>query len=200
MRKIENKDSELVEKARNGSLESFDELIRSYSSKMFGTAYGLLGSKEDAEEVVQDAFVKAHSNLSLFREEASFSSWIYRIVVNLCRNRYQWNRRRGSELNVSMSENSETLDPDTDKKDEMEIPDVSMSPDEAAQNAETGKNIMSAIETLPDKLREVIILRYVDDMSYGEISDLLNCELGTVKSRLARARIELAGKIKEKFL
>ena len=186
------RDVELIERFNSGETSAFDQLVRMYASKAFQIAYGLLGDRLDAEEVVQDSFLKAHKNLEKVRGDSSFSTWFYRIITNLSRNRYHWNRRRGAGVNVSMSR---AVNDDENDKSEMEIPDKKLNPSVLLQRMEKESELTRAIRSLPDNLREVLILRHSEEMSYAEMSEMLGCELGTVKSRLARAR----GALKKEF-
>ncbi|HPN83864.1 MAG TPA: sigma-70 family RNA polymerase sigma factor [Victivallales bacterium] len=183
----------LVRRAIEGSNDAFEELIRLHSGKMFSVSYGLLGCKEDAEEVVQDAFIKASKKISMLREDASFSAWLYRIVVNLSRNRYKWNRSRGDGLNISISETSS--DPDFDRKEDLDLPSNVPPPDKELAMGEIEKKIFDEIEKLPDTLREAVVLRHVNDMSYQQIADTLGCSLEAVKTRILRGRAIIAGKL-----
>jgi RNA polymerase sigma-70 factor, ECF subfamily len=189
-----NLDSELIERFVSGDEPAFETLVHKHAPKAYQISFGLLGNKLDAEEVVQDSFIKVYKNLDKFRGDSSFTTWLYRIVTNLSRNKYHWHRRRGSEVNVSMSNNYCS---ENEIQSDMEIPDDRLEPSKALENRETGMKLTNAIKKLSDKLKEVIILRHIEDMSYSDIAGLLHCELGTVKSRLARARealkLELAG-------
>ena len=178
---------QLVESFKAGGTEVFDKLIELYSAKLYQAAYGILGNRQDAEEVVQDTFVRAYKGLNKFRGDASFETWIYRIAVNLSRNKYHWNRRRGSEINLSISQPLVKSD-DTLKHEDMDITDKSSGPDSIIEKDEFEKNIAKAFEMLPENLRETMILRHVDDMPYEQIAELLECKVGTVKSRIARGR------------
>ncbi len=189
--------TEQIPDFKNGSEEAFNQLISRYASKMFQTAYGLIGSREDAEEVVQDAFVRIYKHLDQFRGDSSFSTWVYRIVVNLSRNKYQWNRRRGSDLTFSIS--GDYRDDDDGRKEDFNLPDTKLGPLRILEEADEQKRIIQIMDSLPDKLREVLLLRHIKELSYEEIASLLDCNLGTVKSRIARAReamIELMKKEK----
>ena len=178
------RDREIIERIRSGDSAAFDELVGHYATKAYQTALGLLGNHLDAEEVVQDAFVKVHKNLEKFRGDSSFSTWLYRIVTNLSRNRYHWNRRRGAGVNVSISDRGQY----NNELSDMEISDDRLEPDLLLERMELETTLLDALKTLPEKLREVIVLRHMEEISYQEMADLLGCELGTVKSRLARAR------------
>ena len=186
-------DAELIERFTSGDESAFEALVNTHSGKAYQISFGLIGNKLDAEEVVQDAFVKVYKNLTKFRGDSSFTTWLYRIVTNLSRNKYHWHRRRGRNVNVSISNN---FGSDNEVQSDMEIPDNKLEPSRALENKETGMKLVEAIKKLPEKLKEVIILRHIEDMSYAGIADLLKCELGTVKSRLARAREALKLEIK----
>jgi len=181
-------DKELVEAFKNGSEEAFDELVRRHSGRIYQTAYGLLGNREDAEEVAQDAFVRAHKALEKFRGDSSFETWIYRIAVNLARNKYMWNKRRGSEMKVSLSQSPSDAGSERDSMEEMSVPDSSGSPDLALESKELETGLRAGLKKLPPALRETMMLRHVNEFSYEKIAGLLDCNIGTVKSRIARGR------------
>jgi len=172
---------------RGGDAAAFDGLIEMYSAKLYKVAYALLGSRQDAEEVVQDTFLRAYRALGAFRGESSLETWLHRIALNLARNKYQWNHRRGGGLNVSLSVPEEP-DGDPGRETEQDVPDRRMEPDLVLEHEEIGKNIMKALNGLPDNLRETMLLRHVNDMPYDEIARKLDCKVGTVKSRLSRGR------------
>jgi len=178
-------DKELIARMKSGDESAFDELVARHAAKAYQISFGLISNRLDAEEVVQDAFMKVHANIEKFRGDSSFSTWFYRIITNLSRNKYHWNRRRGRNENISISERSQY---DDGIQTDLEIPDYDFEPDLLLERIETEKTLMEAIKKLPEKLRDVILLRHIEEMSYLEIADLLGCELGTVKSRLARAR------------
>jgi len=177
----------LIADFKEGSRDRFDELVKAYTQKLYRLAYGLLGNHHDAEEVVQDSFVRAYRGLDNFRGDSSFETWMHRITVNLARNKFHWNRRRGEGVNVSLSESKDPME-DGDSPMELDLPDTSYSPDRLMQKAETRSNILSGLNTLPDYIREAMVLRHVKDMPYEEIAGILNCPVGTVKSRISRGR------------
>lgn len=179
-------DRELVVRAQAGASEAFDELVGRHAGRMFQLAFGLLGNRQDAEEVVQDTFVRAYRNLAGFRGEASFSTWLYRIATNLSRNKYKWNRCRGAGVNISLSDQSPGLGEDL--REDMMIADESMGPDQRIQQMELGGAIAAAVNRLPANLREVMILRHIENLPYERIAEICEVQLGTVKSRLSRAR------------
>ncbi|MCF6174548.1 MAG: sigma-70 family RNA polymerase sigma factor [Victivallaceae bacterium] len=180
-------DNEIITSFKTGNHQDFDILIERYSTKLYQIAFGMLSNQQDAEEVVQDAFVRAFRALDKFRGDAKFSTWIHRIVSNLARNRYHWNRRRGAKLNVSLYQPKRSHD-DTDDEHEMLIPDNSMGPGVMLEGAELEQEVMSEFNRLPEKLKQAMLLRHVSEFSYEKIAQTLECKVGTVKSRIARGR------------
>ena len=177
----------LLKAFRSGDDTAFDGLIEMYSAKLYKVAYALLGSRQDAEEVVQDTFLRAYRAMQMFRGESSLETWLHRITLNLARNKYQWNHRRGSGLNVSLTA-GDGADSDTGTENEQDVPDRRMEPDLVLEQDEIGANIMKALSRLPDNIRETMLLRHVNDMPYELIAQKLDCKVGTVKSRLSRGR------------
>ncbi len=177
----------LLKAFRSGDTAAFDGLIEMYSAKLYKVAYALLGSRQDAEEVVQDTFLRAYRALQAFRGDSSLETWLHRITLNLARNKYQWNHRRGSGLNVSLTA-GDGSEGDSGTENEQDVPDRRMEPDLVLEQNEIGTNIMKALSRLPDNLRETMLLRHVNDMPYEQIAQKLDCKVGTVKSRLSRGR------------
>jgi RNA polymerase sigma-70 factor (ECF subfamily) len=145
------RDVDLIGRFKSGDVSAFDELVRLHGAKAYQIAYGLLGDRLDAEEVVQDSFLKAYKNLDKFRGDSSFATWFYRIITNLSRNRYHWNRRRGAGVNISMSNAAPT---ETSDKSEMEIPDKKLNPSILLQRTEKESALMRSIWSLPENLRK----------------------------------------------
>ena len=177
----------LLKAFRSGDDTAFDGLIEMYSAKLYKVAYALLGSRQDAEEVVQDTFLRAYRALQSFRGDSSLETWLHRITLNLARNKYQWNRRRGDGLNVSLTAGDDA-DGESGAENEQDVPDRRMEPDVVLEQDEIGTNIMKALNRLPDNIRETMLLRHVNDMPYELIAQKLDCKVGTVKSRLSRGR------------
>ena len=177
----------LLKAFRSGDATAFDGLIGMYSAKLYKVAYALLGSRQDAEEVVQDTFLRAYRALRTFRGDSSLETWLHRITLNLARNKYQWNHRRGSGVNVSLTVGDDAGG-ESGSENEQDVPDRRMEPDLVLEQDEIGTNIMKALNSLPDNLRETMLLRHVNDMPYEQIAQKLDCKVGTVKSRLSRGR------------
>ena len=161
------KESELLARAKLGDKDAFDELVIRHSQRLFRVAYAFLGNKQDAEEVVQDAFVRAYRSIGSFRGDSSFETWMHRSTLNLARNRFHWNRRRGEGKKVSLSVPGFP----SDAPDELlptpdwDLPDGRQSPDRELENLELEANIASVIDSLPEKFRESLVLRHRYDMS-----------------------------------
>lgn len=188
-----SEDKELVRRYLAGDSSAGDSLVRNHASRLYQTAYALTSSHQDAEEVVQDAFIRGFKALPKFRGEAGFGTWMHRIVVNLSRNKFHWNKLRGSDVNVSISEHRETLDSERGTEEDRGLPDENLSPVRMLENVELETTVLKGFEELPETLKEAMVLRHVHEYSYERIAEVLNCKVGTVKSRLARGREVLRG-------
>ena len=180
---MESSDWELVRRCKDGDREAFRGLVERYQRKVVAIAFGILQDHEDALDVSQEAFAKVYTGIRKFKEEASFYTWLYRIVVNLAIDRRrQRNRQPLLERNEPDNHDSwvETL-PDSTKSD----------PYEQVGNRELGDRLRAAIEELTPAHKAVILLRAVEGLSYEEISEVLQCSRGTVMSRLHYARKRL---------
>ncbi|MBN2640719.1 MAG: sigma-70 family RNA polymerase sigma factor [Victivallales bacterium] len=180
-------EKKLLSELKNGNTAAFDVLVDRYAGKLYMTAFGLLSNRQDAEEVVQDAFIRAYKSIGSFRGDASFETWIHRIVINLSRNKYHWNRRRGADVNVSLSGLQSNINDEREPED-INIADESYSPETVINSTELERNVQKGIQELPDTLREALLLRHVEELPYEKIAEALECKIGTVKSRIARGR------------
>ncbi len=182
-------DLEYVELARAGDLEAFRQLVTRYQSRAFSVAIGIVGRKEDAEDIVQEAFLKVYRNLGSFRGQSSFYTWLYRIVFNLS---IDLSRRRYRRSEASFGDSS-SMDAVVQNvgKDASDFMATSTSPDMELDRVQIGKRIALGLEKLSPAHRAVIVLREIDGLSYTEISDVVGCSKGTVMSRLHHARKKL---------
>lgn len=171
-------DQEIIEQVRAGNTRRYAVLVDRYRDRACTLAHRLLGERHEAEEVAQDAFLKAYENLDQFRGDAKFSTWLHRIVYNLSMTRVTRRRARSERLDVH---DDPTLGRLLVGEDELSIQDHLEY--EEMQGIITGE-----IEVLPEKFRSVITLFYVQEMSYEEIASVLAAPLGTVKTNLFRAR------------
>ncbi len=181
-------DRTLIARCQAGDSGAFDTLVDRYSGRAYQIAYGVLGNRQDAEEVAQDVFVRIHRALPKFRGDSEFTTWMYRIAVNLSRNKYRWNRSRGSQTTMSIDA---PLDRREDSAPGMDLPEERLGPDEISSLEEFKRTINEELQKLPPLYREALVLRNVEQMSYEDIATALDCKLGTIKSRIARAREEL---------
>jgi RNA polymerase sigma-70 factor (ECF subfamily) len=182
-------DRELVERFKQGDQSAFGRLVEKHSTKAYQIAYGVVANREDAEEVTQGVFVRIHRALAKFRGDAEFTTWMYRIAMNLARNKYRWNKSRGSQRNISID--APLPGADDDDARHIDLPETEPTPDEQLQVDELESRALEELYKLPELYREALVLRNIKELSYEEISTLLGCKLGTVKSRIARARDEL---------
>ena len=180
-------DLELVQKfQRESDQHAFDLLVERHSERAYQLAYSILQNRQDAEEVVQDAFIRIYRSLANFRGDAQFSTWMYRIVVNLCNNKFRWIKVRGANRNFSID--APLSNDDGDDGLRLELPGTDAPPSEQAAYAELRERLEQAMAQLPESYRTAVMLRNVQQLDYDEIARILNCAVGTVKSRINRGR------------
>lgn len=171
----------LLEKAKAGDTAAFEELIDSYLKKIFNLAYRIIGDYDDAADLAQDALIRIFRSISGFKEQSSFSTWVYRITTNVCLDEI---RKRKNKKVLSLDEEIHMEDGDLKRQIMSDDP----QPDEVAETEELRSIINNAISSLPEDQRIVISLRDIQGLSYEEISEVLDCPVGTVKSRINRSR------------
>ena len=186
----------LVDRFKGGDASAFDEMVSRYWDRIFSMVNQLLRNPQDAEEVTQDAFIRAHRGLANFRGESAFSTWLYQIATNLARNRYWYWWRRKRDKSVSFDA---PMGPDNDTTLAEMIPAEVETPDDITVSREFVARIGKGMERLGTKHREILVLRNIKNMSYEEIAQVLGISVGTVKSRIARARESLRSKLGEDF-
>ncbi|KAF1084131.1 ECF RNA polymerase sigma-E factor [Sporotomaculum syntrophicum] len=175
-------DEVLVQKTKKGDLDAFDELVRRYEGKIYGLAYRFMGNHADASDLAQDTFIRVYQALTGFRGDAAFSTWLYRIATNICRDELRKRQRRRSVSMDEMIDFSPT---------NMPAADGSYSPEEIVQRREMQRQVQLCLNELSDDHRLILILREIQGLSYEEIATALQCSIGTVKSRISRARSAL---------
>ncbi|GMV64411.1 MAG: RNA polymerase sigma factor SigE [Candidatus Hinthialibacteria bacterium] len=182
------RDLERVHRLKNGDRKALEEIVKEYQNSVYRLAYSLLQDREDALDVAQEAFLRVHQAISRFAEKAAFSTWLYRIVVNLCHDVRRKRMRRKDEF---------SLDQVADERDESGDPPLQIadpkgeSPSEFSAERELERKVKEAMESLPDKHRITLILREVEGLSYEEIAQMTEVSLGTVMSRLHYGRKKL---------
>jgi RNA polymerase sigma-70 factor (ECF subfamily) len=171
----------LISRARRGDVAAFEELISAYERKVYNLAYRMCGEREDAADLAQEALVRAFRAIGRFREQSQFSTWLYRIVVNVCLD-HQRSRKR--HPTVSLDEPMPGEDGDLTRQIVADTPD----PQAHYEQLETQMAVQRAISRLSADHRTVVVMRDIQDMAYEDIAAALGLALGTVKSRLNRAR------------
>ncbi|MBX3750338.1 MAG: sigma-70 family RNA polymerase sigma factor [Opitutaceae bacterium] len=189
-------DRVLVDRFKNGDQTAFDEMVSRYWDRIYSMVHQLLRNTQDAEEVTQDAFIRAHRGLVNFRGDSAFSTWLYQIATNLARNRYWYWWRRKRDKTISFEQ---PIGADGEGTLADIIPAEVETPDDITVTQEFVDRIGHAMEKLGAKHREILILRNVKNLSYEEIAEILGISVGTVKSRIARARESLRSKLGEDF-
>lgn len=180
-------DEELIAQFQNGDQKAFDIIVGRYKDPLINFIYHFLGDRIDAEDVVQETFLRVYRNKHLYRNIAKFSTWIYTIASNLAKTELR-RRRRRRLLPLSQI--------GFDDKD-FELPDEEMQTPEGIVDSEMHNQIIQhEIDALPVKFKEVVVLRDVQEFSYEEISQILGIPIGTVKSRVNRGRLRLQKKLK----
>jgi RNA polymerase sigma-70 factor (ECF subfamily) len=184
-------ETRLAKLSRGGDRRAFAELVELYKDKIFHLGYRMLNQKQEAEDVVQETFLRVYTNLDRYDENQKFSTWIYRIATNLCIDRLR-KRKPSYSIDAEMTDGE-----GTDWHAMLASSDA--GPDEELILSETQQNIREAIQSLPDKYKSVVILRYLHDMSLQEIGDVLEMPVTTVKTRVHRGREFLRKKLDSEY-
>ena len=172
----------LVEAARQGDAAAFEALVKKHQRKAYAVALGMVHDADEARDICQDAFLKAHKNLAGFEGDAQFFTWLYRIIANLCIDHLR--KRRGERM-----EFDETVANDDASDDSGIAPRrLGFDPGRALADKELRQHIQTALAKLTAPHRAVLIMREVEGLSYKEMADVMNCSIGTIMSRLFHAR------------
>ena len=177
-----NDDSQLIDQTLAGHSAAFGQLVLKYQDRLYNTVFHVLGNAEDAEDVVQEAFVQAFLKLDTFQRAAAFYTWLYRIAFNAAAT-----HRRRRHATVSMEQVNSAGGP----------ADLGDGPAEKVEQAERCRQVRQAIAELHEEYRSVLVLREIDGCCYETISEILDLPLGTVRSRLHRARLHLREQLRE---
>jgi len=184
-----DEDEALVRRAQGGDEAAFEELVRRHEGEVFRVCRRMLGSREDAMDAAQDTFVRVYRALPRFRGEAAFRTWVYGIALNVCRNVLASAPRRAAARTLPVHGEAEN------GKTPMILADGRANPEAVAYGRELGQALERALAALSPEHREVLVLREVEGLEYEEMAAALGCRLGTVKSRLARARAALLSRL-----
>jgi RNA polymerase sigma-70 factor (ECF subfamily) len=178
-------DEQLVALAVSNDADAFGEIVRRWERKMFALCFGMLGREDDARDAVQEAFISAYRNLANFRGDAKVSSWLHRICVNQCLTKQRRNKTRGETY----------LDDEDGSEERVFVAPGHLSPARMTEQSERLAHVRTAVRSLPDDLREVIVMKEFEEMTFQQISDTLGVPLSTVKSRVYTALKQLRLKL-----
>ncbi len=187
---VGNREAALIERCTAGEQSACAELVAGHERMVFQLALHLLGDRDEALDLSQEVFLNVFRTIHKFRGQSALKTWIYRIVINQARNRQRWWRRRHRADQVSLDQHVET-------HGEPRHPDDDTSPHRALARKQLAERLWGAMDRLPFDQKTVVVLREVDGLSYDEIAYSLGVAVGTVKSRLTRARQALRGELRE---
>ncbi len=179
-------DVELVRRFKSGDRSAYAEIVRRYQHRIFTLCVRWIGDERTAEDLSQDVFIALYRSLDDFRGDAQLSTWIYRVAINHCKNRRMYQKRRATDRHEPLEGSR------GDDEPARELPHGGPSTDAGAYTTEAERTVRAALDQLDEDARSIIVMRDIDDLSYEEIADVLDLPRGTVKSRLNRARAELA--------
>ncbi|HKP70091.1 MAG TPA: sigma-70 family RNA polymerase sigma factor [Pyrinomonadaceae bacterium] len=180
-------DSDFLDRLRNGDPDAFDTFITRYSGEIYSLLYRMTGDPEEAGDLTQETFLSALKSIKSFRGESELKTWLFRIAVNHSRNKFRWWKRRKRSETISLDK--EIGDGTITVGDTLS--DDSESPEEAVLRLERRRQLMAALNGLPEMFREAVVLCDIEGLGYEEIARVLAINVGTVKSRLARGREQL---------
>ena len=190
-RSPETTDNKLIQDFLKGKTKAFDKLVVKYQDVIFNLCYRMLGDYDEANDCAQKTFIKVYKNVKKFEQKSAFSTWIYRIAVNTCKNVLSSSNYKRKMKMIHIDK------PINEDGKMLEISDRSFNPDRIFEKNEKQRKIQEAINKLPHKQKILVILREIEGKSYEEISNITGMKLGTVKSKLSRGRINLRDKLKE---
>lgn len=182
-------DAELVARVQKGDKRAFDLLVLKYQRKIMRLLSRMIRDPGEVEDVAQEAFIKAYRAIGQFRGDSAFYTWLYRIAINTARNWQASNSRRPSSPNVIETQDGETFNQIDN------LTDIS-TPESVVASREIVETVNQAIGALPEDLRTAIVLREIEGMSYEDIAQTMNCPIGTVRSRIFRAREAIAAQLR----
>lgn len=182
-------DQLLVERVQAGDKRAFDTLVAKYQRRLMRLVSRLVHNPAEAEDVVQETFIKAYRALRHFRGDAAFYTWLYRIGINTAKNFLATQGRRTPTFTESLSDQADNVD-------DGDIPRDINTPESMLATKQIAQTVNAAMDTLPTELRVAIVLREIEGLSYEDISAIMHCPIGTVRSRIFRAREAIAEKLK----
>ena len=179
-----------VEKAQGGDMKAFERLVKRHEKQVYSVALRMTGNESDAFDLSQETFIRMFQSIKSFKGDCAFSTWLHRIATNICLDFLRKQKRRFANEEAWEIESEE-------KTASREVPDLRYSPETAMEKRQVQEAVQAALLTLSPEHRQVLLLREISGLSYAEISETLDMEVGTVKSRIARAREQLRIKLTE---
>ena len=176
-------EQELIRKAKQGDQSAFEQLVLAHQNRVFTLAFRMVNDREEAADLAQEAFLKAWQGLPNFQGESSFSTWLHRLTTNLC---IDWLRRQTRRREIEP-----VASLDDEERSWAEPADPGQDPQRQLERKELHRALARALQALPDHHRQVLVMRELSGLSYQEIGQALDLDMGTVKSRIARARLAL---------
>ncbi len=183
---MEYNEQKLIEKASGGDASAFNRLMANHEKRMYAVALRMFANREDAQDCLQEAMLRVYRSIGSFKGQSSFSTWLYRITMNTCLDEL---RRKKNKQSASL---------DSLLEQGWSPADESAAPEKHALRSELKRELQSAISELPEDMRSAVVLRDVQGFAYDEIAQMLDVNVGTVKSRISRAREKLRGKLRER--
>ena len=180
---IDQHEIDLVKRCQNRDMQAMEEIVRQYENQVYNIAYGMLGSPEDAQDITQDVFVSVWEKIGQFRFRSKFSTWLYRIAKNMSLN--EKSRRTSRKTDVVEIDDSQAW-----------VPVDHQTPEDEILASEQQQILHKALGQLKESYRTILVLREMEELSYEDLSAVLGCSIGRVKSRLYEARMQLRGILK----
>lgn len=180
-------DRETITAIREGDSSAFDLLVQKYENRVFHHCLRMVGDREESTDLTQEVFLKVFRNIHKYEHGYAFYTWLYRITVNCCIDHFRNSKRKIKKIPLSQLDGRANSDNDRDQ----DIPDEKFGPELNVMNTELRDMLNTAVGNLSESLRSTIILKEIEGFSYAEISEISECSIGTVKSRMHRAREEL---------
>ncbi len=177
---MKQNDSDLISRAKSGDSKAYDLLLQKYKNSVYNLVYRMVRDIQEAEDLTQEAFIKAFNSLKQFNEEYAFSTWLYKIATNNCIDYFRKRKLQTYSLDKPIQYK--------DSEIQQDIPDPELNPEKSVLATERSRIIREAIKTLPEKYYTAIVLRHTEEKSYEEIAEILGLPIGTVKARIFRAR------------
>lgn len=181
----DQQERDLIKDCQAGDSQAMGQIVRLYQNQVYNIAYGMLGNSEDAQDIAQDVFLSVWEKIGQFQFKSRFSTWLYRIVTNMCIN--EQNRRQRRQTSPTEMDDSQAW-----------TPVDSRTPEKEVLFAEQQEMLQAALGQLKPDYRKILILREMEGLSYDELAEILNCSVGRVKSRLHEARLSLRKILKQK--